>query len=84
MTELRSLHERIARIFSEQIRVEVPSVDTDLFETSILDSLGLVDLVVWLEQEFDVRVTVEDLEIDNFRSIASIAEFTAKKIKLAA
>ena len=34
-----------------------------------------VDLLVHLEQSYDTRISLEDLDLDNFRSIARIARF---------
>lgn len=50
--------------------------DTDsLFDHDILDSLGLVGLVAWLEEAFDVRVADEDLVPENMESVARIARY---------
>jgi len=73
----RDLHAQIIKIFSEKLNLEVPSVDTDLVEGGILDSLAFVELLVCLEQEFVVEVPMDSFDIDNFRSIAKIAEFVA-------
>jgi betaine-aldehyde dehydrogenase len=70
-----TVHERIAGLFASRLNIVVPSLDSDLFETGALDSLGFVELLVHLEQEFGVRTSLKDMELDNFRSIASIAAF---------
>jgi D-alanine--poly(phosphoribitol) ligase subunit 2 len=70
---------RVARLFPERLDVEVPSPDTDLFETGALDSLRFVELLAALEETFGVRVTVEELEIDDFRTVSRIAHFLAAK-----
>ena len=75
MTDASGLRERIAALFSSNLNLDVPSIDTDLFETGILDSLAFVDLLLALERTLGVTTSVEDLEVDNFRSIARIAEF---------
>jgi D-alanine--poly(phosphoribitol) ligase subunit 2 len=74
------LHERIAGIFSAALNVEVPSTDTDLFEAGLLDSLAFVELLLRLEHEFGVTTSVDDLDADNFRSIARIAEFVSNRV----
>ena len=79
MNDARLLRNRIARLFSEALHRDVPSEDTDLFESGLLDSLGFVDLLVHLEQEFGTRIALDDLEIDNFRSIAGIANFVGSR-----
>jgi acyl carrier protein len=76
-----ALMARLARVFAERLHVDVPAPDTDLFETGILDSLRFVELLALLEETFSVRVAVEELEIDDFRSLSRIADFlTAKQL----
>lgn len=72
-----SMEENIAKIFAEQLNLAVPSVDTDLFATGALDSLSFVKLLVHLEREYEVKVSLEELELDNFRSLKKIAEYIA-------
>jgi D-alanine--poly(phosphoribitol) ligase subunit 2 len=79
MSRASGLREQIASLLSGTLNVDVPSVDTDLFEAGVLDSLGFVDLLVALEQQFGVTTSLEDLEVDNFRSIARIADFVAAR-----
>ena len=79
MSENRTLNHRIAILFSAKLNLEVPSTDTDLLEAGLLDSLTFVDLLLCLEQEFGARVSLEELEIDNFRSIEKIAEYVTNR-----
>jgi acyl carrier protein len=79
MVDESALTARLARVFAERLDVEVPAPGTDLFETGILDSLRFVELLAVLEETFGVRVTVEELEIDDFRSLSRIADFLAAK-----
>ena len=69
------LRDWIASLFSEKLHIEVSSVGTDLIETGALDSLALVELLLHLEQELGIKISLENLELKNFRSIDSIAEF---------
>ena len=80
MVHSDTLHERISRLFAKSLNVEIPSADMDLFENGVLDSLGFVELMIALEQEFGVTTSVDDLEVDNFKSIAQIAEFVAARV----
>jgi acyl carrier protein len=66
---------RVRAIFSRQFHTEVPTVETDLLETGILDSLKFVELLLALETELATKLSVNDLELDNFRSIQNIALF---------
>jgi methoxymalonate biosynthesis acyl carrier protein len=75
MLDDNTLQERIARLFSDILSIDIPSTDTDLFDTGVLDSLAFVELLLHLEREFGVTTSVDDLAIDNFRSIVRIANY---------
>jgi acyl carrier protein len=68
-------YDRIVRLFVEKLHLEIPSIDTDLIETGVMDSLTFVDLLVQLEHDFGIQISLQNLELDHFRSIAAIAEF---------
>ena len=53
--------------------------DEPLLETGILDSLGVLDLVGFLEQEFVCEIDDEELLPENFESINRIADFVLRK-----
>ncbi len=79
MTDVRDLEAQIAALFAERLQVEVPSPDLDLFEGGVVDSLRFVKLLTSLEQRFGFRVSFEELEIDDFRTLRHIARFVASK-----
>jgi acyl carrier protein len=47
----------------------------DLLESGVIDSLGILDLVTFLQQEFAVSVDDDDLTPENFKSIECMAQF---------
>jgi len=49
-------------------------------ESGVLDSLGILDLVHFLEEKFSIQISDEDLLPENFESFATVAEFAQKKI----
>lgn len=73
---------RVSRIFSDALGIDVPSPDTDVIERGLLDSLALVELLFAIEREFNVEIVLEQLEIESFRSIRSIAEFVGRSDSL--
>lgn len=77
--DLHDLEERLALTLAEVLHVDVPSRETDLIRTGRLDSVGLVDLLLRLERQYGVRVEMETLEIDQFRSLGSITAFVAAR-----
>jgi acyl carrier protein len=80
-----SAHEDgVLEIFRSALDIEVPDPETDVIETGLLDSLGLVVLVTELEQRFNVRIPFETLEIERFRTVRSIASLVEAEQKEAA
>ncbi len=53
--------------------------DEDLLAADLIDSLGITELVGFLESKFGITVGDEDLTPENFRSVDSIAAFVARK-----
>lgn len=52
-------------------------VHTDLIEDGVIDSLGLLKLLVWLESTFGINADEADPAPENFRSIAAIDAFVS-------
>lgn len=63
----------IQTLLSEKLMRRVPSVDADLLETGILDSMNFADLIVSLEEKYGVTLDLANIELDEFRSVSSIA-----------
>jgi D-alanine--poly(phosphoribitol) ligase subunit 2 len=75
---VQGLRERIDAVIREALSVEVPSHDTDLIEAGLLDSLALVSLLAELEEALGVELPVDELEVDDFRSVERIAVFLVR------
>jgi acyl carrier protein len=69
------LQERIDNIFIRHLHIRPPAPDLDLIESGTIDSVTFVELISHLEQEFSIRIPLDDLDLDHFRSITSIGEF---------
>ena len=70
-----AMQRRLMDLFKERLEVHVPSAETDLMAMGLMDSLLFVELLVQIEQEFGITIAMENLELDQFRSVASIARF---------
>lgn len=53
--------------------------DTPLLERGILDSLGILDVVSFLETEFSMVVNDEELAPENFQTLGTLSSFVLKK-----
>jgi methoxymalonate biosynthesis acyl carrier protein len=69
--------EGLHALFLEDLHIEVPSADTDLFETGMLDSLQVVELLLQLEQRFGFQIKIDDIDLDDLRTPARIARLLA-------
>jgi len=79
MIEERGIYQKLTELFARKLDLEVSSVDTDLVGSGVLDSLALVELLAQLEETFGVSISTDELELENFRSIASIAGFVSQR-----
>ena len=67
-------------MFSEDLNVDVPSAEIDLIDAGIMDSLMLVDLLFQIEARFAISIPLEELDMDNLRSVQSIAAFVDSRV----
>lgn len=49
--------------------------DTDLLLTGLVDSLGLLDLVTWLEDRLDVTIAPGDIVLEHFQTCDRMVAF---------
>jgi acyl carrier protein len=53
--------------------------DEDIFANGFFNSLFMMQLVLFVEQEFSIAIEDEDLEIENFRTVRELAALVARK-----
>lgn len=72
------LTSEILGIFAEKLAIDVESATVDLLDTGLVDSVTLVELLLELEKRFGVVLPLEELEMEDFRSVTRIAELVAR------
>ena len=55
------------------------STDTHLFREGIVDSIGVLMLVQFLEEQFKLAIQPDEMVLEHFDSIASMAELVLSK-----
>jgi acyl carrier protein len=70
--------EKLRQIFSESLGLELTGDEANLISGGLLDSLGLVELLLRIELEFGVTPDFESLEIEDFESLAAIERLIVK------
>ena len=51
-----------------------------LFELGVLDSMGILDVLTFVQTEFGLVVDSADLVLENFGSIEAIAEYLGRRL----
>ena len=51
-----------------------------LLETGIVDSLGITNLVMFIEEEFNVSIPLEHLVPENFETIQAISKYLETRL----
>ena len=73
----------LTRLFREELFIDVPSADTDLIDSGLIDSLQLVRLLVHVERELGYRIPLAEIDVEDLRSLARIARVISAKRALA-
>jgi acyl carrier protein len=72
--------ERILTVVKQVAQKPVPSdPEESLFESGVLDSFALPDMVSGLEKEFGIKVPDADLHPRKFDSLARIADYIGSR-----
>jgi acyl carrier protein len=74
---------RIKEFIKEEILFEDANAtladDTQLL-SGVMDSLSLMQLVAFLEDEFDVEIDDSDMTADHFRTVSDIEQLVNQKV----
>lgn len=79
------MRERIARYIAEELigpgadGARAISPDEDLLGGGLVDSLGIMSLVFFIEEQAGVHIPPEDVTIDNFQTLAAIDAYLARR-----
>lgn len=68
----------VDRLFLNVAAEEIPD-EANLMDTYGIDSVNLFEIVVGLEEEFEVSLEDTDFSTETFSSVNNIAEFVAQK-----
>ena len=79
MSQIKAVKEFIIEnfLFGEEEQLKL---DTDFFDKGIIDSTGVIELVSFLEETFNVSVEDDELIPENLSSLNNIDAFLKKKL----
>lgn len=71
----RMIKEFIVKEFLPDVPVEQLETDYDLLDGGVIDSIGLLRAIVWLEDTFQIPLYDAEIVPESFRSVAAIRTF---------
>ena len=75
-----NIEEQLVAYFKENADVGMEvSYDTLLVEDGVIDSMGVMDLIAFIEETYGLSMEMDDLEIENFATINHIKTFIVSK-----
>lgn len=55
--------------------------EVSFLENGIIDSTGILEVVAWIEETFDIKVSDMDLLPENFDSVRRLAEYIGRSVE---
>ena len=71
----------LQQYLAENMNVEACENDTNLLEEGIVDSMGILELAGFIEQEWSVDMEATDMVMENFETINAMVTFIKNKME---
>lgn len=79
MSPLTELTEYILREIAVEHGKESLEADENLLTQGLIDSMGILKLVSFIESHFGIKVDNEDIVPENFETLSDMSRFVEKK-----
>jgi acyl carrier protein len=79
MDDMLKVKEFVVEEFMPDVPAEELDADFDLLQGGVVDSLGLLKVVAWLEAEYDIGVDDSQLGPESFRTVRAIHEYVEQE-----
>jgi len=70
----------LIEFLQEQRQITGVSRDSALFSDGTIDSLGMIDLITFIEATEGVEIGLADVTLENFDTVARIYAFVREKV----
>lgn len=54
-------------------------LDEDLLGNGIIDSIGMIKLISYLQETYAIEIASEDMTVENFMTVRHIIEYVSKQ-----
>lgn len=75
MSHVDTIKQFVIEEFLPDVSAHELGVDHDLLADGVIDSLGVLKLITWVEDHFELSVDDSALDPNNFRSVMAIDSF---------
>ena len=81
-----SLASELVDLITDEIAIDGGPVaaDTDLLLGGVVDSLGVVRIVNWMEERLGVEIDASDVTLENFQTVAAMVRYAERRRDAAA
>jgi methoxymalonate biosynthesis acyl carrier protein len=76
------INETVRAFLNRHIRNHDLQDDEEIFTSALFNSLFAMQLVLFLEKEYQITVENEDLDLKNFNTLNAISDFVTRKAAL--
>lgn len=76
---MNNVEERIEDFIINVVGIDSIDYDLRIFDDGLVNSLFAIELMTFIEREFSIKICMEDLDMENFQTINSIAKFILNK-----
>lgn len=80
----QQIKDNLRGFLKEFVKVSEFANDENLFKAKYVNSLFVMQLILFIEKEYAIRVETEDMELSNFCSVDALSTFVEKKQEVTA
>ncbi len=77
--------EDLEKVLLTEIAVDIDkkslAPDEDLLEQGVIDSLGIMKLMLYIEEAFGIKINDEDIVPENFQCLNSMVKLVEQKMR---
>ncbi len=83
MSAVTALADDLVRMVNRDVSLD-PAVaidlDTDLLMTGLVDSLGVVEIVAWLEERLGIEIEPADIVLEHFQTVSLMLAYVERRL----
>jgi acyl carrier protein len=83
MENINQIQQKVRQFIQETSYVDEDQINNDslIFVQGIMDSMGFISIIDYIEENFSVTANDDELIESNFESIDAISDFILRKMK---